>query len=97
MGCEFTIFEGDTRAYTTVIQDGQRAVGTKLSASLSTTVLQQGQSYVGKAKILNEEYLCSYVPTLWAKSPTSSLEWTLMLISWPLAKPKSPFSSRLAT
>ncbi len=63
MGCEFTIFEGDTRAYTTVIQDGQRAVGTKLSASLSTTVLQQGQSYVGKAKILNEEYLCSYVPT----------------------------------
>ena len=63
MGCEFTIFEGDTRAYTTVIQDGQRAVGTKLSASLSATVLQQGQSYVGKAKILNEEYLCSYVPT----------------------------------
>ena len=63
MGCEFTIFEGDTRAYTTVIQDGQRAVGTKLSASLSTTVLQQGRSYVGKAKILNEEYLCSYVPT----------------------------------
>ena len=63
MGCEFTIFEGDTRAYTTVIQDGQRAVGTKLSASLSTTVLQQGQSYVGKAVILDEEYLCSYVPT----------------------------------
>ena len=25
MGCEFTIFEGDTRAYTTVIQDGERA------------------------------------------------------------------------
>ncbi len=63
MGCEFTIFEGDTRAYTTVIQDGRRAVGTKLSSSLSSTVLQQGQSYVGKATILNEEYLCSYVPT----------------------------------
>ena len=29
MGCEFTIFEGDTRAYTTVIQDGKRVVGTK--------------------------------------------------------------------
>ena len=63
MGCEFTIFEGDTRAYTTVIQDGERAVGTKLSSSLSNTVLQQGQSYVGKAIILDEEYLCSYVPT----------------------------------
>ena len=63
MGCEFTIFEGDTRAYTTVIQDGERVVGTKLSSSLSGTVLQQGQSYVGKAIILDEEYLCSYVPT----------------------------------
>ncbi len=63
MGCEVTIFEGDTRAYTTVIQDGERVVGTKLSSSLSGTVLQQGQSYVGKAIILDEEYLCSYVPT----------------------------------
>ena len=63
MGCEFTIFEGDTRAYTTVIQDGKRVVGTKLSSSLSSTILQQGQTYLGKATILNEEYLCSYVPT----------------------------------
>ena len=63
MGCEFTIFEGDTRAYTTVIQDGKRVVGTKLSSSLSSTILQQGQTYLGKATILDEEYLCSYVPT----------------------------------
>ena len=63
MGCEFTIFEGDTRAYTTVIQNGKRAVGTKLSSNLVGTVLQQGQSYVGKSVILDEEYLCSYVPT----------------------------------
>ena len=63
MGCEFTIFEGDTRAYTTVIQNGKRAVGTKLSSNLVGTVLQQGQSYVGKSVILDVEYLCSYVPT----------------------------------
>ena len=63
MGCQFTIFEGDTRAYTTVVQNGQRAVGTKLSDKLYNIVLQQGQSYVGRATILNEEYLCSYVPT----------------------------------
>ncbi|MCI8403011.1 MAG: HAMP domain-containing protein [Lachnospiraceae bacterium] len=62
MGCEFTIFEGDTRAYSTVIQDGRRAVGTKLSADLSAIVLQQGQSYVGETTILGESYLCSYVP-----------------------------------
>ena len=46
MGCQFTIFEGDTRAYTTVLQNGQRVVGTKLSDKLSNIVLQQGQSYV---------------------------------------------------
>ncbi len=63
MGCEFTVFEGNTRAYTTVAQNGKRAVGTTLSADLSEIVLQKGQSYVGEATILNEKYLCSYVPT----------------------------------
>ena len=63
MGCEFTIFEGATRAYTTVIQNGNRVVGTRLSDELASIVLQQGQSYVGNAYILDEEYLCSYVPT----------------------------------
>ena len=73
MGCEFTIFEGDTRAYTTVIQNGNRAVGTKLSSSLSSTILQQGKSFVGKAKILNEEYLASYVPTTDANGKVNGL------------------------
>lgn len=63
MGCEFTIFEGDTRAYSTVIQDGRRVVGTKLPDNLNTIVLQQGQSFIGEATILGESYLCSYVPT----------------------------------
>ncbi len=63
MGCEFTIFEGNTRAYTTVVQNGQRVVGTTLSSDLSEIVLQKGQSYVGRATILDKEYLCSYVPT----------------------------------
>ena len=63
MGCEFTIFEGDTRAYSTVTQDGQRVVGTKLSSEVSEIVLKQGKSYVGEATILGDKYLCSYVPT----------------------------------
>ena len=73
MGCEFTIFEGDTRAYTTVIQNGQRVVGTKLSADLNETVLQKGQPFVGTASILNEEYLCSYVPTRDASGAVNGL------------------------
>ena len=62
-GCELTIFQGDTRAYTTVIQNGQRVVGTKLDSHLTDRILRQGQSYVGDVTILGREYLGSYVPT----------------------------------
>ena len=63
MRCEFTIFQGDVRAYTTIQQDGQRVVGTTLSPELAAIVLEQGQNFVGKAEILGVEHLCSYVPT----------------------------------
>lgn len=63
MGCEFTIFHGDERAYTTIQQNGQRATGTRLSGDLADLVLKQGKSYVGRASILGENHLCSYVPT----------------------------------
>ena len=63
LGCEFTIFHGDERVYTTIQQDGKRAVGTKLSEELTEIVLEQGQSYVGNASILGVEHVCSYVPT----------------------------------
>lgn len=63
MDCEFTVFEGDTRAYSTVTKNGERVVGTKLSSELNDIVLQQGKAYVGEADILGVEYLCSYVPT----------------------------------
>lgn len=63
LGCEFTIFYGDERAYTTILHDGQRVIGTKLSADLRAIILEQGQSYTGKAQILGVDHLCSYVPT----------------------------------
>lgn len=63
MGCEFTIFHGDERVYSTIQQNGQRAVGTRLSSDISEIVLKQGKSYVGQATILGEKHLCSYVPT----------------------------------
>ena len=59
-GCEFTIFHGDERAYTTILQDGKRAVGTKLSAELKETILVKGESYVGNTQILGVDHLCSY-------------------------------------
>ena len=73
MGCEFTIFQGDERAYTTIQQNGQRAVGTRLSADIAKIVLEQGKSYVGQATILGEKHLCSYVPTYDASGQINGL------------------------
>ncbi len=64
MNCEFTIFKGNTRVYTTIIQDGERVVGTALSDRLTKIIIEQGESYVGEAHILGTDHLCSYVPTL---------------------------------
>ena len=44
MGCEFTIFHGDERVYSTIQQNGQRAVGTRLSSDISEIVLKQGKA-----------------------------------------------------
>ena len=73
MGCEFTIFQGDERAYTTIQQNGQRAVGTRLSADIAKIVLEQRKSYVGQATILGEKHLCSYVPTYDASGQINGL------------------------
>ncbi|NCE64404.1 HAMP domain-containing protein [Pseudoflavonifractor sp. 524-17] len=73
MGCEFTIFHGDERAYTTIQQNGQRAVGTRLSSEIAEIVLRQGRSYVGQASILGEQHLCSYVPTYDANGQVDGL------------------------
>ncbi len=73
MGCEFTIFYGEERAYTTIQQNGQRAVGTRLSSDIAEVVLSQGKRYVGRATILGEEHLCSYVPTYGADGQIDGL------------------------
>ncbi len=61
-GMQFTIFEGDVRKYTTVMNNSERAVGTALSETVAQIVLEEGQPYIGEADILGKNHLCSYVP-----------------------------------
>ena len=58
---EVTIFAGDTRLMTTIIQDGKRAVGTKLDPALAARILK-GETYQGTANILGRPYVTSYHP-----------------------------------
>ncbi|WP_407314860.1 cache domain-containing protein [Desulfosporosinus sp. SB140] len=62
-GDTVTIFLGDTRVATTVRgSSDERAIGTKVSASVAQTVLQNGQTFVGKANVVGQWYETGYVP-----------------------------------
>ncbi len=61
-GLEYTIFQDDTRLYTTVVSDGERAVGTQLSETIANIVIEGKEPYIGEAEILGVPHLCSYVP-----------------------------------
>ena len=62
-GNNVTMFNKDTRVATT-FQDasGKRPVGTKASAAIITTVLQEGKSFSGYAEVLGNRYLSAYKP-----------------------------------
>lgn len=63
-GNEFTIFIGDERANTTVIENGQRVVGTKLDSKIAKTVLEDRLEYQGNAHILGKSYATVYSPMI---------------------------------
>ncbi len=62
LGCETTVFLGDERIATTILQkDGARAIGTKADAHASEIVLA-GNPYAGDVDILGRDSVGSFVP-----------------------------------
>ena len=60
---DVTLFLGDTRLSTTVLNaDGTRAVGTAMSEKVKKAVIDNGETYEGRADILGETYYCCYYP-----------------------------------
>ena len=58
-----TIFFGDLRVSTNVMtEDGERAVGTRVSEDVYKVVLEQEQTYVGSAFVVNQMYITQYEP-----------------------------------
>ncbi|MDR1044396.1 MAG: methyl-accepting chemotaxis protein [Candidatus Adiutrix sp.] len=63
LGVECTIFADDTRAATTIVNNGQRAVGTKMSnPEVVETVLKRGERFQHKNDILGQPYDAAYWP-----------------------------------
>ena len=63
-GSEFTIFVGDERANTTIVSNGQRALGTKLDQKIAKTVLEEKTQYFGLADVLGVPHATAYQPIL---------------------------------
>ncbi|AGF59222.1 methyl-accepting chemotaxis protein [Clostridium saccharoperbutylacetonicum] len=61
--CDATIFLDDIRISTTLMKDGNRAVGTKLDEKISKVVFDNN-SYSGEADILGSKYDTMYTPIL---------------------------------
>ncbi|MFH1707905.1 MAG: cache domain-containing protein [Planctomycetota bacterium] len=58
-----TIFQGDLRVATNVkLADGTRAIGTRVAADVSATVLDRGQRWTERAFVVNGWYLTAYSP-----------------------------------
>jgi len=57
-----TIFFGDLRVSTNVMEKGERAVGTRVSQDVYDVVLEQGRDYVGRAFVVNEWFITRYEP-----------------------------------
>ncbi|MBO8137452.1 MAG: methyl-accepting chemotaxis protein [Desulfotomaculum sp.] len=62
-GDTVTIFLNDTRIATNVVkEDGQRAVGTKVSKEVAETVLKNGKDFYGEANVVGHLYQTAYTP-----------------------------------
>jgi len=61
---DITLFWGDVRFNTTIVQNGNRLVGTKLDPEIADKVLNKKENYIGKAKILGIPYVCAYMPLI---------------------------------
>ncbi|MCL2754486.1 MAG: methyl-accepting chemotaxis protein [Oscillospiraceae bacterium] len=85
---EVTLFAGDTRVNTTVVQNGQRVVGTQMSAAVYQRVNSERRTFFGTANVLGEQYEAIYRPllnidgdtfaTIFVGVPRASLTSTVM-------------------
>ncbi len=61
-GNEFTIFIGDERVNTTILNSGERVIGTKIDQDIAQAVLEEGKEYFGEGDILGVPFATAYKP-----------------------------------
>ena len=62
-GLEVTVFDGDTRVATTVVNEGKRAIGAKMeNPAILKAVLENGEVFVSQNTIMGTKYTTAYWP-----------------------------------
>ncbi|WP_031480392.1 methyl-accepting chemotaxis protein [Maridesulfovibrio frigidus] len=62
-GLEITVFKDETRAMTTIVKSGKRAIGTKMTnPEVIATVLDKSSTFLARNNILGIEYQTAYWP-----------------------------------
>lgn len=64
-GAEATLFVGNVRFNTTLIgEDGNRVIGTEASDAVTKTVINNGETYLGRAEIFGKTFQTVYSPLI---------------------------------
>lgn len=82
-GNAVSIFQNDTRISTNIIEDGERAMNTKVSEEVATVVLEQKKRFIGSANVLGEQHQAAYDPILNSQGEVIGV--------WATAVPTSPY------
>ncbi len=82
-----TIFRGDTRVSTNVMNNGQRAINTKISEEVGQVVLTQGQPFVGRAEVVGVWNEAAYEPIKDAAGKTIGI--------WYVGVPATPYEEAI--
>ena len=62
-GSDMTLYSGDKRISTTLLdENGNRSIGTQMSADIANRVIVNGESFNNEAKVLGQNYYVAYEP-----------------------------------
>ncbi|WP_341302090.1 methyl-accepting chemotaxis protein [Lysinibacillus sp. FSL H8-0500] len=84
-GNAVSIFQNDTRISTNVVENGQRALNTKVSDEVATVVLGEKKRFIGSATVLGNMHQAAYDPILNRQGEVIGV--------WATAVPIAPYVS----
>ena len=84
-GNAVSIFQNDSRISTNIVENGQRALNTKVSDEVATVVLGEKKRFIGSASVLGNMHQAAYDPILDSKGDVIGV--------WATAVPTAPYIS----